>query len=439
MQFSSLFKFLLIVLPTVVFGNQTEFKKNSSLLPCVKQLSANVCNKIGQMLIVGFGGLSQTENGEIIWQDPNSTVFMPNSNIAKYIKDQHIGGVILFTQPFRHNGTNEFIRDRNIQNSQQVVKLIDAMQAFNSQVRRKEGLPDLPLLISVDQEGGMVDRLPTTLGFPQSTVIPQALGADEESVLTQSKLKQKSLENTHDYAVKMANILFANHFNVNFAPCVDVNINPLNPVIGAKGRSFSANPDVVSNQAMQFVEAFHSKKILATLKHFPGHGSSKGDSHEGLVDVTDTYQKNKELLPYLHLIGLGFQDLIMSSHVINGQFDKSQCKPGPINDRSTWCPATMSYATLTELLRKKLNFKGVIVSDDMTMGAIKNVYSLEVAFEKAINAGVDMFIIANNNGNETERAVNTIAKLVKEGKVSQSQIDRAYQHIIKLKRRIRDE
>lgn len=386
-------------------------------LSCKNQLSADLCGKIGQMLIIGFGGLNQDADGKIVWQDPDNIEVNPQSIIAKNIKQHNVGGIILFTYPFYHNVTGAMIRDRNIKNPKQLAKLTKNLQSYSSD--------DLPLFVAIDQEGGIVDRLPSYLGFNHKTASAQALGVKEDLV------------HTRQYADKMAMELYVNHFNVNFAPTLDVNINPLNPIIGAKERSFSADPEIVADQAWQFVQAFHAKGLLATLKHFPGHGSSEGDSHVGFVDVTDTYQRSEELLPYQILIKRGFQDFIMTTHVINGQIDKSQCKAGKKDDRTTWCPGTMSYVTLTELLRKQLGFKGVIVSDDMTMGAIVKEYPLDIALEKAINAGVNMFILANSKEDRTEEVINMIATLIKKGRVSEAKINQSYQYITQLKQRLK--
>lgn len=407
----------------------------SNLPPCEQQLSRMGCEKIGQMLIVGFGGLKQDKQGKVLWEDPKGTIFSESSNIATMIKKYHIGGVILFTQPFRNNKTRGFIRDRNIENPKQLKKLNYDLQQYSKKMREENNLFPIPLLISIDQEGGTVDRLPQTLGFPLRTYIPQALGANEERVFENSDEKLKALSETEKYAQLMADELIENEINSNFIPCVDVNINPLNNIIGGRGRSFSGNPVIVYDQAQAFIKIFNKNGIITSLKHFPGHGSSKFDTHVGLVDVTETYQKDKELLPYKELIKEGYQDFIMTTHVINGQIDKTQCKKGDVEDHTTWCPGTLSHATLTGLLREELGFKGVIVSDDMTMGAIANEYPLDVAFEKAINAGVDMFILPNNTEDSTALAINTIAKLVKDGKVKEADIDRAYNNIIALKKR----
>lgn len=407
----------------------------SALEPCKDQVSQELCVKIGQMLIVGFGGLKQDDKGNILWQDPNGTKFSENSIIARQLKDLQIGGVILFNRPYRNNKTGKFIKDRNIQSPAQLKKLTADLQAF-SKKQQKSTQDNLPLLISIDQEGGIVNRLPTELGFSQTTLIPEAFGNNEARAKSPNSKKNAQAQ-TREYADTMAAELSNMNINVNFAPCLDLNLEPINVILGGRGRCFSDNPEIVANQATQFIQAFQAKGIIPTLKHFPGHGSSLEDTHKGLVDVTESYQKEKELWPYQHLIDQGYQSIIMTTHVINGQIDRSQCKPGDKEDPKTWCPGTMSYATITGLLREKLGFKGLIVSDDMTMGAITNEYNLDLALEKSINAGVDMFIIANSGINETETVINTIAQLIKAGKIKEAQIERAYQNIVTLKKGIK--
>lgn len=389
---------------------------------CRKIADQKLCDEIGQMLIIGFGGFKQDDNGKILWNDTNSTKFNKNSLISKHITSNNIGGVILFLKPARDIKTGAFIRDRNIQNPAQVAKLNQDLQEYNKQINKSQNLPSLPLFIGVDQEGGYVDRLPTTQGFPVKTLSPQAFGA------------KNAPEETYTYAKSLAQEMHDLHFNLNFAPVVDVNINPTNSIIGGLGRSFSSDPDIVSNQAKQFTNAFNAYKIITALKHFPGHGSSTNDSHLGLVDVTATYQKDKELKPYANLIADGYSGMIMTTHTINGQIDQTQCKVGLKDDHSTWCPGTMSRKTLTDLLRKQMGFKGLIVSDDMTMGAITKEYDLRTAYKNAINAGVDMFIVANNYKDQTDEVINTIVQLVKSGEVKREKIDTAYNRIVNFKK-----
>jgi len=403
---------------------------------CQEIMNNDFCNKVGQMLIVGFGGMDQNSDGKITWNDPNGLNFEQHSLIAQHITKHHIGGVVLFAQPYRHAKTKQFIRDRNIQNQIQVAALNEGLQQHNTKIRRQQKLEQIPLFIGIDQEGGRIDRMPAQLGFASTTLPAQAFGAKEELKLKQSRPKTEALEETFVYAQKLAQELAATHFNVNFAPVVDVNLNPTNPIIGGLGRSFSSNPNIVVDQAKQFIRAFHSKQLIAALKHFPGHGNSDSDTHLALVDVTKNYNKQQELLPYFALIKDGYADMIMTAHVINGKIDHTQCKSGTKNDPSTFCPGTMSYHTLTHLLRHKMGFGGVIVSDDLSMGAIAREYPLPEALQKAINAGVDLLIISNNSSDQTEIVINTIAQLVKEGKIPQSRIDEAYRRIITLKKRI---
>jgi beta-N-acetylhexosaminidase len=383
-------------------------------------------SEIGQMLIIGFGGFKQDNDGTVLWDDKDGTQFSENSVIARHIAKNYIGGVILFQQPFRDIKTGAFVHDRNIQNPAQVAKLNQDLQNYNKQMGNK-----IPLFLSIDQEGGRIDRLPAPQGFPVRTLLPQAFGAKEEIATD----KGAAIKETYEYAKKLAQEIYDAGFNLNFAPVVDVNINPTCPIIGGLGRSFSSDPKIVVDQAKQFIKTFIEYGIIPALKHFPGHGSSPSDSHLGLVDVTDTYQMEQELLPYRRLIAEGYDGMIMTTHLINGQIDKTECKAGLTTDHSTWCPGTMSKKTLTDLLREQMGFKGLIVSDDMTMGAIAQEYDIRESFKNAINAGVDIFIVANNYEDQTDKIIDTIAHLVKAGEIERKKIDEAYNRIVDFKKK----
>lgn len=402
---------------------------------CTHYVSPQLCQKIGQMLIVGFGGCRGDGHGGIAFNDPHGTTFNPKSNIAMDIEKYHVGAVILYSQSLRSDARENFIRDRNIQGPKQLAKLNQDLKRYSSTIRQQQGLPKAALLIAIDQEGGTVNRLENQFGFHLPQVIPMALGTHQALAGNDPQKISLARKNTRVFAERVAIILHASHIDINFSPVVDVNVNPLNPVIGALGRSFSDNPNIVTDQATEMINGFHQHQIIPALKHFPGHGSSTHDTHLRLTDVTDTYQKSVELLPYQALIKSGYQDLIMTTHVINGIIDSSQCRRGKINDRSTWCPGTMSKKTLTDVLRQELGFKGIIVSDDMTMSAITEYYPLSQAYEKAINAGVDMFIVGNHEGDYTPTVVLTIAKLIHDGKVSPARIEESYQRIMALKNR----
>jgi beta-N-acetylhexosaminidase len=212
-------------------------------------------------------------------------------------------------------------------------------------------------------------------------------------------------------------------FNVNFAPSVDVNVNPASPVIGAIGRSFSGDTSIVTRHARIIIDEQSKNKIISVLKHFPGHGSAGADSHLGFVDVSQTWQ-SYELAPYRALIQSGKVEMIMTAHIFNSQWDAQY-------------PATLSRYVITEMLRNQLGFKGVVISDDMNMKAISEYYSFEKAIEMAVNAGVDILLIANNINYDQQAAsktLNVLKQLVQEGKISPERIEESYKRIMALKK-----
>ena len=175
--------------------------------------------------------------------------------------------------------------------------------------------------------------------------------------------------------------------------------------------------------AAAFIDAMHRYNIITAIKHFPGHGSSTGDSHIGLTDITDTYNEEVELLPYKKLIEDGRVDIIMTAHIINRNID-------PDN------PATLSSVFLKEILRGRLNYNGAIISDDLQMAAITRYFDFDEAIVKAVNAGCDLLIFSNNSGNYDEdiarRAVKAIKSAINEGKITEDRIVDSYNRIKKL-------
>ncbi|HQL41991.1 MAG TPA: glycoside hydrolase family 3 N-terminal domain-containing protein, partial [Candidatus Omnitrophota bacterium] len=260
---------------------------------------------IGQMLIIGFRGTEVSEG----------------SFIVKAIRELNIGGVILFDID---GPTKSF--PRNIVNAQQVSALIAGLKK-NAKT---------PLIVAVDAEGGGVNRLKPDYGF---IAMPgaQELGGRDDLALTRR------------ISGELASQLSQLGFNVNFAPCVDLGVNLDNPVIARMGRSFSADAETVVRHAAAFIKGQKDHGILTAIKHFPGHGSSQQDSHKGLTDVTATYKAN-ELIPYQELIKDGIVDMVMTAHIINKNID----------DRY---PATLSGRYIQEILRERLGFQGVVVSD----------------------------------------------------------------------------
>jgi beta-N-acetylhexosaminidase len=351
----------------------------TSKTPAPAAVSLN--DKIGQMVLVGFRGMKLDSSNPILAD----------------IRERHIGGVVLFDYDVPSQSPV-----RNIESPSQVRDLTAAL---------KEASPS-PLLIAVDQEGGKVSRLKEKFGFP-ATVSQQSLGTSDDIVAT-----RKSAEGT-------AKTLTECGFNINFSPVVDLNINPENPVVGGRERSFSADPAVVTKHAIEVIKAHHARGILTTLKHFPGHGSSKNDSHLGFVDVTKTWSP-MELEPYEKVIAAGLSDTVMTAHIFNSKLDTS-------------LPATLSGRTIDGLLRDELRFDGVVISDDMQMKAISARYGFEEAVLLAIGAGVDILAFANNSVFDPDVAGSTIGvirKAVRDGKVGEERIDRSYARILRLKSRL---
>jgi len=386
---------------------------------CETRLSLDLCARIGQMLLVGFGGEG----------DPQGARFDARSAIARDIAQLRVGGVLLYA---RANGAG----GRNIHSPAQLATLVAELQAFSAKSRARAELDALPLLVALDQEGGAVDRLPVRLGFSQRTVSAQALGGNQMRAAHDPAGTRRAIELSRGYAGALAAQLRELGINLNLAPCVDVNVDPASPAIGGLGRSFSSDPEVVSDQAWAFVRGFHEHGVLATLKHFPGHGSASGDSHRSRIDVTHTYRRELELAPYRRLIALGYRDVVLVGHLVNGRVDRTQCKAGRSDDPRTWCPASMSRAVVTGLLRNALGFDGVIAADDMTMRALTREYALDVALERAIRAGVELFLVGNHARDSTRDYVDTIATLVAQRRVDTAQIQRASDRIRALKQRI---
>jgi beta-N-acetylhexosaminidase len=367
-----IFLFIVIILIAIFFSPKVVEKKkeNDALM-----------EKIGQMLIVGFRGTEVNENSKII----------------KDINQYNIGGIILFNTDVPSKSF-----PRNIVSREQTKKLIsDIKQLSHSS-----------LFVSIDVEGGLINRLKEKYGFKINIPSAEDMGKDE-------------LEKTKENALLIAKELKYLGINVDFAPVVDVNINSDNPVIGYLGRSFSSDPEQVAIYASKFIEGLHEEGIISAIKHFPGHGSSTEDSHLGIVDVTKTY-KQEELIPYQKLIENNYSDMVMTAHIINTNIDQDY-------------PATLSPFFIKNILRDQLGFNGVIVSDDMHMGAIIDNYGFDEALIKAINADCDILIISNNgtiyNENLAKEAVEIIFKAVKRGEISEEKINQSYERIQELKQK----
>lgn len=349
-------------------------------------------DKIGQMLIMGFEGKTVTQN----------------VNIQNWIAEQNIGGVILFDYNFR---TDSY--DKNIESPQQLEQLSRELQEMTHRANKKHQRMDLPLLISVDYEGGAVNRLHPRYGF---SFIPSA-----------QKIGQSSYDDAKFYAYLMANTLRKAGINVDFAPVSDVNVNPENPIIGKLKRSFSADSAAVGQFNALYSTAFQTNKIECAYKHFPGHGSSSTDSHLGFVDITETWSAG-ELIPYnMEFANPNHCGMVMVAHVVNRRLDP------------TGLPASLSYSIISGLLRHDLGFDGVVVTDDMQMRAIVDSYGLSQALTLAINAGVDQFIFGNqlfSMAQEPSELIDLIEADVHSGLISEERINEAYDRVIKMKSKL---
>lgn len=335
--------------------------------------------KVGQMLVCGFNGTTVDEH------------------MMMMVSRHFIGGVVLFDKNMSNHGG-----ERNIKDPQQLSQMVGLLKDISP----------ASLLVAIDQEGGSVERLSPIKGFAPSRSA-HYLGEVDDA------------DTTHYWADLQANQLQDLGINLNFAPCVDLGINPDNKIIFKRGRSFDDSVDVVVRNARIFIEEHHEAGVLTSLKHFPGHGSSSSDTHDGMVDITDTFQ-DCELDPYREFVKDGYNDIIMMSHLINRRIDS--------------LPASLSKVFVDSVLRKEIGYHGVVATDDLNMGAIANHFEYDKALELAINAGVDMIIIGNNGANYRPKLIEVtivnIIDLVKSGKISQSRIDEAYNRIKLLKERI---
>jgi len=334
---------------------------------------------IGQMIMIGFRGTEVSDTSAIVLD----------------IKSGRVGGVVLFDKDVALGYSQ-----RNIVSAAQVSQLNRTLLSKSTKS---------PLLIAVDQEGGKVARLKPEYGF-LPTVSQEYLGT------------LNNPDSTIFYGNRTAATLQESGFNFNFAPVVDLNVNPKSPAIGAIQRSFSRDPDVVVSNAGILINCLKNKNVLSCLKHFPGHGSASADSHQGFTDVTETWIED-ELIPYRKLIEAGKVNAIMTAHVFNAKLDADY-------------PATLSSKIVTGILRNQLKFDGVVISDDMNMKAISENFGLETALEKSINAGIDIVLFGNNliyDENIAKRAGDIIFDLVKQGKISKERIKKSYNRIMLIK------
>jgi beta-N-acetylhexosaminidase len=335
---------------------------------------------IGQMIMVGFMGSSE--------RDPS--VVAVHDQLAKGI----VGGVVLYPE--------------NIGRAEQ-------LRALNKYLRDAKSDP-VPF-IAVDQEGGRVQRLTRRNGH---AYFPSALSVGRNPSFA-------SPENAQRLYAGMAQQVAEAGFNLNFGPVVDLNINPHNPVIGGRDRSFGADPKIVTNMARAFIAAHREAGVVTVAKHFPGHGSSKVDSHKSLADVSATWEES-ELEPYRALAQEGMLDGVMVGHLYHPRFSDGSMLPASLSGRALKALRAKGY----------IGFDGVVASDDLEMGAVSD-YSLEERVVKAINAGTDLLVFSNVSLRDPELGLKLhaiISEAVRDGRISRLRIEQAYGKIRLLKRRL---
>lgn len=333
---------------------------------------------IGQLFLLGFKGTSVDARHPI----------------AVDLSKRNLGGVILFDRLLA-----EKQEQNNIISAAQVRALNTSLQSYSS----------TPLLIAIDQEGGLVRRLKPERGFPE-TASAAELGRKDDTTLT------------HIHAACTAATLHALGINFNLAPVVDLNSFPKNPVIGNLQRSFSADPDCVIRHTTAWIKAHRNYNILSCLKHFPGHGSSQADSHLGFTDISSSWQQ-EELIPFRTLIQKGLADSIMLGHLFHERLDPDY-------------PTSLSPAVVSGLLREQLGYHGLTITDDLQMKAITDKYGLEEAVCQSLAAGIDMIIIGNNLDHAPgilQRIIAAVILAVKENRIPETRIYSAWERVRRLK------
>jgi len=331
----------------------------------------------GQMVVVGFQGDGVEDAGVVA--------------LREQLAAEEIGGVI-------------YLRTN--------VASLPAVRAINAALA--EAAPGPLPFIMLDQEGGQVQRLTPSVGFAAT---PSARDVARQGLDAATAL----------YA-DLGQRLAAQGFNVNFGPVVDLNLNPDNPVIARFGRAYGRDAATVAGFAAAFIAGHHAAGMGTALKHFPGHGSSLEDSHDGFVDVTDVWSP-AELDPYRTLIAEGLADMVMVAHIYHADYAGGEAE----------LPASLSPEWIDGVLRGDLGFDGVVISDDMEMGAIRSRFSLRETVLRAVLAGNDILLFSNTAAYHPELGSEIHAILVAEAEADPAfaaRIEESYARILALKQRL---
>ncbi|RYG73742.1 beta-N-acetylhexosaminidase [Lentibacillus lipolyticus] len=332
--------------------------------------------KVGQMLMPDF----RTWNGEDV------TELVPE--IEQLVKDYHLGGVILFQE--------------NMVTTEQTAKLVAAYQ----EASEKYGL-----LMTIDQEGGVITRLQSGTDMPGN----MALGAT------------RSTDLAYDVGHAIGAELNALGINMNLAPVMDVNNNPDNPVIGV--RSFGESPELVADMGIAYTKGMQSSGVAATAKHFPGHGDTAVDSHLGLPEVPHDKERLQkvELYPFQQAMDANM-DAIMITHVTFPKIDDTTVNSKKDGTEVT-LPATLSHNVLTRLMREEMGYDGVIITDALNMNAITDHFGSVDAVIRAVKAGTDIVLMPVG----LPEVADGLLDAVKSGEISADRIEASVKRILTLK------
>ena len=342
------------------------------------------------------------------WQEANQEspqdLTKVNAEVADAIDKYDFGGVILFAE--------------NVKETKQTLALTQDMQ--KAAIENKANNGKIPLLLAIDQEGGIVYRLGTGTALPGN----MAIGATNDPKLAKEAGQIIGRE------------LSALGLNVDFAPVLDTNNNPQNPVIGL--RSFSSDPNRVAYLGIPMMKGIQDYNVAVAAKHFPGHGDTAVDSHTGLplVDKSLAELEKLELLPFKKAMDEGV-DLLMTAHIQYPQIEKDQVVSKETGEK-IYVPATLSDDILTGLVRKKYGYKGVIVSDAMGMDAIAKNFGEVEAVKMAIKAGVDLVLMPTTLRSKADLTkidtiVNAVVDAVQTGDISEERLNESVRRILTLK------
>jgi len=328
------------------------------------QVDMNLDEKIGQMIFSGVDGTEMTADTE------------------EMISTYHVGGIILFAN--------------NIDSPSQTVTFLNDIKDANPS-------NSSPLLLGVDEEGGRVTRMPDDVtSLPNSRSI--------------GNLNDPDL--SYEVGTILGKQMNEMGFNLDFAPVLDVNSNPDNPVIG--NRSFGDNLEIVSRLGIETMKGIQDEQIISVIKHFPGHGDTGVDSHLELPKVNKSYDELKELelVPFQNAIDNG-ADVTMIAHILMPKIDPDY-------------PASMSGEVITNMLREDAGFDGVVITDDLTMQAITDHYDIGQAALQSVKAGSDLMLVAHEYDN-VENVFRTLKEAVENGELSEERIDESVRRIQDLK------